>query len=92
VTGGTFLGGRLIKQHYLPVDCARQLVAGLTFHVSVHTLKRKGSALVIKQGRLPLGAVVAVDTGCNLPARELPAVNILVAILALGRSGLEIDV
>lgn len=54
--------------------------------------RERSPLLVIEQRRLPLHAVVALGAAGDVRLRELLAVDVLVAVLALSRSSLEIDV
>jgi hypothetical protein len=92
VTGDTFFGSRFIEQYNSGFHRPLQLVASFTLHVLVSTLQRERSLLVIKQRRLPFGAVVAFGASRDLPARELIAMHVQVAVLALAGRKLEIDV
>ena len=93
MAGGAFFGRRLVEQHRLAIHAANVLVARLAFHVPMYPLQRKGGRLVVvKQGRLPFRAVVAVRAWRDLPLGELSAVNVFMAVFALGRGCLEIDV
>jgi len=62
-------------------------------HILVRTAEREcGPLFVIKERRLPLHAVVALGAACHIRFGELLPVNVLMAILALRRRGLEIRI
>jgi len=87
----TLLGCRLVKEHLLAPDHPNLFVASFAADVFVQTLQGKGSAFVmVEQRRLPLRAVVTVGAGRDSIFRELLAVDILVALLTLGRRSGEI--
>lgn len=87
------LGRRFIEEHRLPGHHFRQFVAFPAAHVLVRATQRKlGALLVVKQRRLPLHAVMAIDAAGDVVLRELLPVDVLVAILALARRSLEIHV
>ena len=66
------------------------LVAQVTGHVCMAAGKGQGSAFVVVEGRRhPTFGVVAVAACGLLALRELPAVNIRVAILAARRRAFE---
>ena len=93
MTGGAVLRSRLVEEYGFALDHAGQCVAALAAHVAMHPLQRELSALVmIKQRRLPLRAVVAIGASGHPVFRELLAVDIFMALLALGGRGLEIHV
>ena len=54
--------------------------------------RKFGSLLVIKKRGLPSHAVMAFRAARCLTLSELPPVDVLVAILAVGRRGLEVHV
>ena len=67
-------------------------MAAFAAHVAMHSLQRKRSPLVVvEQRRLPLGAVMALCAGGHSGLGKLFAMNVFVAILALGRSRFEVD-
>lgn len=83
----------LVEEYGLSFDQAGQGMAPLTAHVTVHPLQRELSAgVMVEERRLPLRAVVAVGAGGHAILCELLAVDIFVALLALGRRGLEIHI
>ena len=93
VAGGAILRSRFVEQHGFAFDLPHEFVAIGAFHIRVYALKRKSCAsIVIEQRRFPLGAVVAVGTGRYVCLCELLAVRIFVALLAVFRRGLKVDV
>ena len=93
MAGYAILGSRFIKQDILGPNFFEELVTFAALHVLVGPPQREGSPfLVIKQGRLPLNAVVAVGAGCRLPFGELLSVCVLVAVFTQQGGGLEVDV
>jgi len=90
----TILWCRLIEQHHLRGDRFRQLVAPVAGYIPMHALQRERRALVvIEEGWLPPGAVVAVRTRRHVvrDPRKLCPMRVLVAFLALRRRTLEVD-
>lgn len=68
-------------------------MAPLTANVLVGSLQRElGSLVMVKERRLPLGAVVTVGARRNPGLGKLSPVDILVAILTSRWRGLEIHV
>lgn len=93
MTGCTFLRSWFVEQNRFAVDLAHQLVAVGALHVGMHALQREGSAPVVVEERgFPLGGVVTFGAGRNVSTRELLAMGIVVALLALFGCGLEVDV
>ena len=93
MAGGALLRSWFVEQNRFAIDLAHQLVAIGAFHVRVHTLQREGGApVVIKERRSPLGAVVALGARRDVSPRELLAVRIFVALLALFGCGFKVDV
>ena len=93
MAGRTIFRSRLVKQHCLRVDDARQLVTLSAPHALVCPAQgERRPGLVVKQRWLPLGAVVALGASCHVSLGKLLSVNILVAVLALHGRSLEIDV
>ncbi len=91
VTCLALLRRRLVEKHFLAFNHPNLFVASSALHVLVQALQRKGRPLVmVEQRRLPLGAVVAVDAGGDAVLGELFAVDLLMAIFALGRCRREI--
>lgn len=89
----TILCCGLVEEDGLCADHLGELVALRTADILVRPAQRERSPLlVIEQRRLPFHAVVAVGAAGDVRLRELLPVNVLVAILALSRSSLEIDV
>lgn len=94
VTIGALLRGRLVKKYRFVVCHTGEFMAGTTRHITMRSLEREGSALVvIKQRRLPAGVAVTFGAWGNASGLgELGAVNVRVAVLALLRCGMEIHV
>jgi len=92
VASRAFLRRRLIKQHRFAAHHLNILVAGLAAHILMRASQReRRSAFVVKQRWLPFETVVTVGAGSDFVGiRELRPVDIFVALLALGRSRLEI--
>jgi len=66
-------------------------MAALALHVAMDAAQReRGALVVIEQGWLPLGAVMAIGTGRDRILGELLAVDVLVTVLTLLRRRLEI--
>jgi len=93
VAGGAILRCRLVEEHGFRRDRFHQLVTLGATDVLVRSAQREcGSLVVIEQGRLPLHAVVALGALRRLALRELPSMDVLMAVLAQSRRGLEVDV
>lgn len=93
MAGGAVFRRGLIEKNRLRADHLRQLVTVCAAHILMRPAQReRRPLLMIEQRRLPFHAVVALDTAGNVGLRKLLSVDIFVAILALGRSSLEIDV
>ncbi len=89
----TILWCGLVEEDGLCTDDPSELVALCAADILVRPAQRERSPLlVIEQRGLPLHAVVAFGAASDVRLRELLPMNVLVAILALSRSGLEIDV
>ena len=87
----TLFGRVLVEEDLLPLKLAVVLMAAGARHVLVEPLKRElGLLVVVKQRRLPLGGIVTIDTGGHAVLGELLAVDIFVAVFALGGSGREV--
>ena len=88
-------GGR-VEQDLLAVDWPEKLMAAGAGHIAVLAFQGElGPLVMIKQGRLPLGRVVAVPAGSDLvriELRKLPAVDIFMALLALLRRLFEVHI
>jgi hypothetical protein len=56
------------------------------------TQRKVCSRLVVKQGGLPLHAVVTLHASRYIGLSELPSVDVLVTVLALPRRGPEINI
>lgn len=91
-------GGRrgCVKEDLLAVYRAEKLVAAGAGDIAVLAFQGElGPLVMVEQGRLPFGCVVAVATWCDLiriELRELPVVDILMALLALLRRLLEVHI
>lgn len=87
----TLLGSRLVEEHLLAFDHPNLFVASYAANVLVQALQGKRSPLVvIKQRRLPLRAVMTINARSHAILGELLAVNVFVAVLALGGRGREV--
>lgn len=90
---GAVLGRRLVEENRLCGHHFRQFVAVGAPNVLMRSSEREiGPLLMVKRRRLPLDAVVAVGAPRDIGLRELLAVDVLMAILALKRSNLEIHI
>jgi len=96
VAVGTRGWRRRVKEDLLAVYLAEKLVAAGAGDIAVLAFQGELSPLVvIEERRLPFGRVVAVATWCDLvriELRELPAVDIFMALLALLRRLLEVHI
>lgn len=93
MAGRALLRGRLVEQDLLAVDDPCQRVALRAARFLVRPLEReRGALIVIEQRRLPLRAVVARDATGNSVLRELLPMDIFVAVFALRRRCLEVDI
>lgn len=93
MTCGTVLGRRLVEENRLLGHHFHQFVTFGAAHVLVRSPKRKiGPLVMVERRRLPLDAVVAVGAARDIGFRELLAVDVLMAILALRGSSLEIRI
>lgn len=93
VAGGAIFRRRLVEEDLLRVHLFEQFVAIGAFHILVSSAQRKlGSLVVIEQGRLPFGGIMAVGAGGRLPFSELLSMDVLVAILAQGGGCLKVGV
>ncbi len=93
VAGRTVPGSRLVEENRPGADKPCQLVALGAAYVLVRTTQRKlRSLLVVEKRRLPFHAVVALGTTGYIALGELFPVNILMAVLALGRRRFEVHV
>lgn len=90
------LRSRRIEEDLFAVDVAEQFVAARAGYVSVLSLERELSSLVmIKKRWLPLGSVVAIPARSDLifvQLSKLSAVNVFVAFFALLWGLLEVHV
>ena len=93
MAGGALRRSWFVEQNRFAIDLPHQLVAIGAFHVRVHTLQGEGGApVVVKERGSPLGAVVALGARRDVSPRELLAVRIFVALLALFGCGFKVDV
>jgi len=93
MAGGALFGRRLIEQYRLGRDYPGQFVALRAAHILVRSPQREiRPRLMIEQRRLPLDAVMAVRARGNVRLRELLAVDIFMAILALDGRSREIHI
>ena len=93
MTGHAVLGCGLVEQDRLGVNGFGQFVTLCTLDVLMGATQREdGPLLVIEQGGFPFHAVVAVGAGGSLSLGKLLSVDVLVAVLALHRGGLEIHI
>lgn len=93
MTRGAFPGSGLVEQYLPGRNRPDQLVAGLATNILVDALEReRRPCVVVEQRRFPFRAVVAFPARRGLPLGELPAVDIFVTVLALGRSRSEVHV
>lgn len=94
VTSFAFSRRRLVKKHGFPFDLASSFVTFVTTDISVSTLERKGSALVVVKVRwLPAGCVVATGTvGGVFASCELAGVWVVVTSGTVFRRGAEINI
>jgi len=93
VTGGALLGRRLVEQDLFPIDPPGQIVTLCAPRFLMGTLQGKGRSLFVIECRwLPLSAAVAFGARSIPVARELLAVDVFVAFLALGWGCLEIHI
>ena len=93
MAGSALFRGGLVEQYRLAGNYFRQLVAFRTAHILMGSLERKvGPLVVVKQSRLPFHGVVAIDAARDIGLGELFAMNVFMAVLALHRCDLEIDV
>ena len=92
----TRLGSGSVEQDLLSIDVAEQFVTSRACDVAVLSLQGECRAsVVIKQGRLPLGRIVAVAALGHLVGvelDELPSVHIFVAVFTLFWRLLEVHV
>lgn len=86
-------GRGLVEQHCFGLYCPRHFVTVLAAHILMRAPQREcRSLIVIKQRRSPSGAVVTLLTMGHIRLGELLAVDVLMAVPALGWRSLEIDV
>jgi len=86
MTRCTFGRRWLVKKDLFAIYGPDPDVTGFAPHILVRSLERELCFLVIEERWLPLGGGVTIGTACLACTRKLPAVGILVAVLAqLGR-------
>ena len=82
MTGGAFLWRGFVEEYSLAFDRAGQLVASFAANVLVRPLQWKCRPLVmVKQRGLPLCTVMAFSARSDTTLGELPAVDVLMALL-----------
>ena len=94
MTSRTFFRCRLIEQDRFVVDDLSIFVTTLTPDILVLALQRKcRPAIVVEDGRLPLGAVVAARTSSDLSRiGKLSSMDIRMAGFARARSQMKINI
>ena len=93
VTSGAVFRSGLVEKHRLISDHFCQLVALGAAHILMGAPERKCSPfIVVKQRRFPLRRSVALAAMGYISLTKLLAVNILVTVFALCRSGFEVHV
>ena len=93
MTRGAFFRCGLIEEGRLARDYLGELVTLAALDALMRAPKRKlRMEFVIKERRLPLRAAVAFCATGNVGFGKLFSVNIRVALLALGRRGLEVHI
>ena len=93
MAGSAVLRRGLVDEHRLGSDHFGQLVAFGAAHVLVRAAQRKRRSLfMVKEGRLPLHAGVALGAARDVIFNELLSVDVLVAVLALAGRGPEVHV
>ena len=93
MAGSAVLRRRLVEEYGLGIYDLGEFVTFRAAHVLVCSTQWEfRSLLVIKQGRLPLHAVVTIGAMSDVGLGELLAVNVLVAVFADSRSHFEIHV
>lgn len=93
MTGGAFLGRRFVEEDGLAGNRSRQLVAALAAYVTVLTLQREGSPLIVVEKRgLPFRAVVAIAAAGDLVLCKLLAMDIFMTLFTLSWRCFEVYV
>lgn len=93
MAGRTLFRSWLVEQNRFRIDHPGGLVTAGAPDILVRATQRELSALLmIEQRGLPLGAVVTFSAACDVRLRELLAMHVLMAILALCGSSFEIDI
>jgi len=93
VTRDAIFWRRLVEENSLCGNDHGQLVAIPTSHILMCAVQgERGPFFMVKQRRPPPYAVVALSAARNVLVGKLCSVDILVTVLALGRSRFEIHV
>ena len=93
MAGSAVLRRGLVDEHRLGSDHFGQLVAFGAAHVLVRAAQGKRRSLfMVKEGRLPLHAGVALSAARDVIFSKLLSVDVLVAVLALAGRRLEVHV
>ena len=93
MAGGTIFRGRFIEENRFRPDDFGQFVTLPAAYILVRAPQSECCPLVVvEKRRLPSHAVVTLRTARDVPCGELLPVNILVAVFALRRCGLEIGI
>jgi len=80
-----------IEEDILAANFARLFVTPFAAHIPMQSLQgKRGTLVMVEQGRLPLRAIVAIDARGDFVLCELHAMNVLVTVFAFGRSHCEI--
>lgn len=91
MTRGAIFRRGLVEKHRLFRNYPGCFMATPAAHVLMRATQReRRPLLVIKQRRFPPCAVVTLGAASHVRFGELPAVDVLMAVLALRRRGLEI--
>lgn len=91
MTGGALFGRGFVEKNCLSRHIPRQPVTAGAAYFLVRALERECcTGIVVELSWFPAVVVMASGTGGNTGLRELPAVNILMAVLAFRRRHLEI--
>ncbi len=93
MTGGAILRSRLVEEDGLSVDNFCQLMTLRAANSLMSAAQREGCAgLMIKQGRFPFHAVMALCAPGDLRLSELFPVNVLMTVFALRGRRLEVHI
>lgn len=86
-------GGGLVEQNLFAIRIAHEFVAAFATYITVHPLEgERCPGVVIKEGWLPLVAVVTICAGGDTGLFKLRTMSIRVAPFTLQRRRLEISV